>query len=201
MKHHPGPPPNSPSPPRAPHRRRELLRPPCWCPWLLLRSTTAVPLQPNRATTDNPLQPSSDSLNPTPSTVPPSASSSTARTPPVTPTSTCRRLFPPPIPSAVEKTSSELLPSLQLLNRSITPPACSPATPLPPTDRPDFVGNSPVPTGEKASPVLSRAERLRWARPLRSGWAEHCRGSPDEQCCLLFFLQINSIHSKSNSNF
>jgi hypothetical protein len=38
----------------------------------------------------------------------------------------------------------------------------------PAASRPDFAGKSPVPTGEKASPVSSRAERLRWAGPLRS---------------------------------
>jgi hypothetical protein len=50
-------------------------------------------------------------------------------------------------------------------------------------------------------PILSQVERLRWAGPLRSGWAGHCRGSLNEQCCLLFFLWINSIHSKLDSNF
>jgi hypothetical protein len=57
----------------------------------------------------------------------------------------------------------------------------------PAAGRSDFVGKSPVLTGEKASPVSSRAKRLRWAEPLQSGWAEHCRGSPNEQCCLLLF--------------
>jgi hypothetical protein len=32
--------------------------------------------------------------------------------------------------------------------------------------RSDFTGKSPVPTGEKATPVSSRAKRLRWAGPL-----------------------------------
>jgi hypothetical protein len=47
----------------------------------------------------------------------------------------------------------------------------------PPASRPDFTGNSPLPTGEKVSPVSSRAKRLRWVGPLRSGWTEQCRGT------------------------
>jgi hypothetical protein len=55
--------------------------------------------------------------------------------------------------------------------------------------------------GRKPPLALPQAKRLRWAGPLRSGWAEHYRGSPNEHYFLLFFLWINSIHSKSNSNF
>jgi hypothetical protein len=39
----PGPPSSYPSPPRAPHRLRELPRLPCRCPWMLLCSTTITP--------------------------------------------------------------------------------------------------------------------------------------------------------------
>jgi hypothetical protein len=97
----PGPPPNFLSPPRAPHRRRELIGPPCQCPRLLLRNIAAVPLQPNQATVDSPLKPSSDCLDPILSTAPPSTSSPTARTLTVTPTPACRRLSTPPICFAI----------------------------------------------------------------------------------------------------
>jgi hypothetical protein len=152
---------------------------------VLLRSTTVVPLWSNQATADNLLQSSSDHLDPTPSITPPSTSSPTARTPPRTPTSACRRSPPPQRSLPVRSTP--------LFGRQ-TGPSPHRLAPRPLHRRPpaahlsDFTGNSPVPTGEKASPILSQAERLRWARPLRSGWAEHCRGSPNEQCCMLFSL-------------
>jgi hypothetical protein len=80
---------------------------------------------------------------------------------------------PPSIPSAVEKPSGEPLPFLRPPNRSITPSAHSPATPPPPTGRPDFAGKSPVPMGEKASPVFvsGRKAEMSRASPIRMGRA------------------------------
>jgi hypothetical protein len=54
VKRCPGPPPNLLTPPRALHRHRELPRPPCRRPWLLLRSTTVAPCRSVCATVEPP---------------------------------------------------------------------------------------------------------------------------------------------------
>jgi hypothetical protein len=54
IDHRPSPPPNYPPPPRAPHWRRELPRPSCRCPQLLLCSSTVSPHHSVCATVEPP---------------------------------------------------------------------------------------------------------------------------------------------------
>jgi hypothetical protein len=117
--------------------------------------------------------------------------------------------LPPVVPSCpthatVEHSSSVRFSSLRPLYRNPREPDVVldriPRLPVLPVHR-ILAGTTAMRHEPSTSLDSSQAERLRWARPLRSGWAEQCRGSPNEQCCLLFFLQIISLHSKSNSNF
>jgi hypothetical protein len=193
--------------PRALVQRRVAPRPSRLPPQPpVLASTVISPSAAKHLHADGPLRPHFGPVTTTSSsTSTPGAPSTTLLVPSAVPLLHHRRS--PPLSLHHRGTPCSGEPSPLIGHQSDPPPCRLALRPLhrrpPAAGRPDFVGKSPVPTGEKTSPVAAsgRKAEMGWASPIRMGRATVGAAQMNNAFCYFSFeliqfipIQISEFH-------